>query len=679
MTIGAFLLGAVAASISKAPPVTSFMALPLTYDEQDAANSMTWVRQGPGPHVTPSGFEGDGYEARYKSTTIPSWMGAADAEVVLHLSAKAYQNKLKSTTRETLAYIGEDTSTANPKLELALGVDPSDTSLSAFAVRAYTSAVQTAWLGRPEWRYEFRFPELYSGASQARPQGLLFLDSDTVMVSAHYQDTESRVYKVRISDGAVLGSFSFGTTTYRHVSTFAKRSNGDVWATDYETRKMLRLDLDASFSSGSAVILNVYDTSILDGMGAIEFVTVSGTEYALIGQYATSGTPYVYAVLASKLGTGTFALADRHKRFVLGLRIQGYAMNAGKLFVSRNIAQGLTTDGGYIQRYDIATAITSSADGATLTAEATFNGPSRFVEDVKFHPTTGHIWMPTEGVSAVGSDEGSLGVWSSPLTGQPVENHYTIHYDGGSAVTIKVNNRLFAVENWALTRPVQVVSVGGPPQAAAGMQTGFFAGYVRNLVVQDAAMTDAEYALAVSGGHETGTLTSYTMALTNSGAELGNTTGWTNEVGSLGVRNASPAPAAGSWYFFGGPNLQTICRQRLDVLTQTGLTGAQVDAGNIWAKARWKQTSFDSLNDPGACGLRTLNASSAQIAQQVAGVAYTPNSISTGPWYWYNRCLPIDLASGTRYLDALMRYDRTAGTNNDTYIDDVEVVVYRRA
>lgn len=675
--MGGALLAAVEASYHR--PVVQ-VSLPLTYNEEDRTGAMTWTRQGPGPHITPDGFEGDGYQARYQSTTIPGWMAPASTEVVFHLSAKIYQNKMRGS-REVVAYMGEDAATIRPKLELSLSADPSDSTMSILHARSYTGGgLQSTPIGRPGWAYQGRFPRLYSNGYQARPQGLLFLDSETLLVSGHYEDKESRVLKIRVSDGAILGEFTFGTTTFRHVAAFARRANGEIWTVDYETKKTLRLDLDASFASGVAVILATYDTSILTGLGCIEFLTYSGTEYALLGQYAISGsgvTPYVYAVEASKLTTGTFALADRFKRFAPGLRLQGFTFGQGKLYVSRNNVQGSEVLGGYVQRYDILGAMASMADGGTLTPEATYAGPSQFMEDVKFHPTTGELWTMTEGFTSVGSEEGSLAIWRSPLTAE-VENHYTLHYTGAGECIVKVNNFHHTTKAWTPIIPVGAVTVGGPPQTAVGFQSGYFLGFVRNVMLQDMRLTKYEYLRTVAGGYDLRRLQAFPLTLVNPGAELGATTGWTSEVGAIGVRSALPPPYEGVNYFTGGAVVQSIARQRLDLLAQTGLTQAQIDAGGVWAKIRWRQASYDSISDVGSAGLRFLTAAGITLQENIGALIYTANSIPSGPWYWYARCLGISLVESTAKMDALMRFDRTAGTNSDAYMDALAITVYRR-
>lgn len=659
----------------------SAIAFPLTSTERDHRNALSWTRLGAAPHITPLGFEGNGYDSRYRSTNIPAWMSPATTELTMHCTAAAYQCKHRSTVREAILYAGSNDATANPKLELAVNTDSHDPVLSMFQVRAFTTAAQATWVGRPGWKFEFRFPELLVGANEVRPQFILFLDADTVVVGGHFQDTESRAYKIRISDGALLGSFTFGVGTYTHVSTIAQRSNGDIWVTDYQTFKMLRLDLSASFATGTAVILDVYDTSVLTQLGSIEFLTISGTEYALMGQYATTGTPYVYVVPASLLGTGTFAITDRYKRFDLGLYIQGFTMNAGQLYVSRNQKQGGTVFGGYIQSYDIVSAITTAADGAVLSSPAWWPGPARYMEDIKFHPTTGHLWAPTEGVTAVGSDDIGLSVWSTPLGTRLVENHYTIHFNGASLVTIKINGRLAQTQPWAINRSVVAISVGGLPAATAGMQNGFFAGIVRNVVFQSKAMTDGDYSYAISGGYEPTTLESYPFALVNPGAELGNTTGWTLELGdfqSISEAQSQRDQPEGTHCFYAGNTSQSIAYQRLDLLSQTGWSSDRVNTtgGVHWAGVRWQQTS-SNVSDPSACGFRMVSPSATEISLLMGAVVTVPN-VAGSPWQWWTRKFHATIPANTQFIDTRLRFDRTVGTSNDGYIDDVSTTVYSR-
>lgn len=672
--------GVVASQQSGMASPAQFLVLPLTYDEEDHLGEMTWTRAGgDGPHVTPAGFEGDGYEARLKSTTVPTWMQGATSKIGMQASVRIHSGRLKTAAGETALHLGADASGASPTLKLALKVlqDQQNTSRVYLGLQGFTTALQTLALARPEWIYRGRFPQLVANGYAARPQALIFLDNNTLLVAGHFEDTETRAYRIDIATGAVTGAFTFGAS-YRHVASFARNSVGEIWAVDYDTGRTIRIDVIASLATGFAVITADWNTSILSRVSGIEFISVDGAEYVLLAEYATTGTPYLYVIAANQMASGSvFNVANRYKRFSIGPRSQGVALNGTALWVSKNRdVAGVTY--GWMERYSgIASAIASSADGAILSPDYSASGPSQYVEDIKIHPQTGELWTMTEGWGSVGDLDGFLGIWSSPADGSVVENHVAAFYDGAGGLTVRLNGREFQSVSWPLNQAVAVVSVGGPPQASAGMQTGYFTGYIRNIRFQNAEIQPAEYTATVAGTtYEPNSLTTYALTVTNPGAESG-TAGWINEVGSIATRAANPTAFEGVNYFSGGSNAQTIARQRLDILAQTGLTVAQVDAGNIWAKIRWRQASFTN-QDPCTMGIRTLNASQVQQSLKYGGLAFVPYGDSGSTPNWYPRCLPASIPSGGRYVDAIYRSDRNSGTNNDGYIDDVSVTVYRR-
>ncbi|MDL2200655.1 hypothetical protein QQF45_16550 [Halopseudomonas aestusnigri] len=672
-------------SFDAAAPAISMIALPLTYDEGDSEGVMTWVRQGNGPHVTPMGFEGDGYEARLKSTTIPAWMTSASAALTLHASIRFYPQQLRSTS-EFVVYAGEDDATPFSKMGISVVPDATNSQITQLVYRLGTGGTGFVEkrMGRSGWKFETLSPDITVGGYQVRPQALLFLDADTVIMTGHFEDTFTRVWKVRLSDFAVLDYFD-ATGDWVHIGVMAQRSNGDVYAGS-AANKICKVDLDASFLAGTISFSNVIDCSTLftEGIGGLEFVTVGGTEYMILPEYRyASGTPYFYVFNASTaLALSSLSATDRYKRF-LGIprESQGCCMRSGLLVtVTNDGGVAGTSRYGYVKTWDIVTAISSSSDGATISATATFDAASKYTEDVAAHPGTNDLWMGTEGITAVGSDVGGLSWWSSKLDGALVENHYTIEYDGAGLSTIKVNNRLYDTVSGTCAIAVDCVTVGGTPAAAAGITARYFTGFVRNVVLQDQPMTTAQYNAAVNGDYEPNSLTAYEFTLTNPGAESGNTSGWTVESGGMVAlqypSTTGTLPHSGNWLFSGGNNATSISRQRLDVLAQTGLSGAAVDAGGMWAKVRWWQTNADTV-DSGAMGLRLLDVSQVQISIAYAGIATMPN-VSGSYRPWYPRTLAADLSSGSRYVDALTRHVRASGTVNDAQIDDVRVTVYQQ-
>lgn len=668
----------------EAPALQSnYVVLPLTYSEDDSANLITWARSGgTAPHVTPEGFEGDGYAARLKSAVLPAWLTSHGSAFGLQATVMFWQQKLRTGTGDTVLHAGADTAGASPNAKLALKVlqDPELSDFVYLGLQGYTGSRQTAPLARPEWRYESRFPELYSGGYQARPQGLLFMDASTLLVSAHYEDRESKVYRIDLATGEVTGEFTFGTSTHRHIAAFAQDSAGGVWCGDFDSNEVLKLDLPASFASGAAAVLATIETSGLTGIGALSFAEAGGAEYVLLAEYASSGVPYLYVIPVPELVDGeALSPSSRYKRFNIGQRVQGVTIEGGSLWVSRNRDVATSTTYGWLERYDDFSAkVLSVADGAVLSHDFVMSAPSQYTEDIKVQPGTGRIWTMTEGWESVADHIGFLGVWSATVDGMPSKNTVTANYDGSGAVEILLNGQVFEAVNWSLTPTVDVVSVGGPPLAAAGLQTGFFAGYVCNVRLQDGAITPAQYAATESGSFESAVLEAYQMTLVNPDAESGSALGWVDEVGGLAVRDASPPPSQGDWYFAGGPNAQTISRQRVDLLAQTGLSDGEVDSGNIWAKQRWLQASY-SPQDPGGMGLRKLDALQAQQSLDYNGVVTTPfGGGASGPWYWYQRAMASGVPVGCRYLDSVYRADRDSGTNNDCYIDSITLTVYRQ-
>ncbi|HBS80993.1 MAG TPA: hypothetical protein DD989_20460, partial [Pseudomonas sp.] len=157
-----------------------------------------------------------------------------------------------------------------------------------------------------------------------------------------------------------------------------------------------------------------------------------------------------------------------------------------------------------------------------------------------------------------------------------------------------------------------VLAIGGPPQQAPGFASGYSWAKVSNLLVQDAALTSAQYESLVTGAHESNALTAYVVPLANAGAEAGDTSGWTVESGGMAVRSANPPPLSGAWYFSGGSFVQSVSRQRVP-LSAAGLNDATVDSGVAWAKLRWGQAAY-SDQDPGGMGVRSLDAGNVMLS-----------------------------------------------------------------
>jgi hypothetical protein len=659
----------------------SRFAIPLTFDERSGDGTVYLTRLGAAPWITPDGFVGDGYTARYRMelADMPVWVTRPNGFVTLHASVRAVRGS-RHATRDVVVSLCDDNATANPKLEICIMKDNDESTLTNVAVRCYTSAMQTKRVLRGNWSYGFRYPQLLDGVNKIRPQAILFLDSTTLLIVGHYDDTKSRAFRMDLSTMTVTGQFDF-TGGRNHVASAAYRaSDGTYWFGDYSTGDLIQVDLAASFTAGTSVVTLTYNMSTVIGFGAIEWINVSGTDYLLAAEYSTSGTRYLYVVLGSTVvNAGTFAIASRFKRFITGARrMQGVCFEAGKLYLSMNQMTADPSPVGRIQRFDILTAIASTADGGTLTPEFSWYSPSVYVEDIDFHPVTGEIWTSTEGLSASISDDGWLSCWHTQLStlpdGYTPENHITVEYGAGFA-TIKINNQLFEVMSWSPTVSPAVISIGGPPTAAAGQTNGFFVGTVRNIVIQNQVMDSTQYDDAISGIDEPNTLTAYNVTITNPGGES-TVTGWTNETGSLANRALNPLPRSGASYFSGGTNASTIARQRFNLATVTGLSTTDIDAaavaGKLWARCDWWQSSFIGDTDTGSMGIRMLNGTPTQLSLTYSGMI----NITPQQTQWIPRGLTVPVPNTGRNIDLVYSATRFNGTNNDLYVDDITLTIY---
>lgn len=669
------------------PAMQDMLVFPLTYDEQDSQHAITLARSvGSAPFVTPDGFEGDGYQARYKSSSLPAWVNSGPFSLQASVAAPSLKAR---STRDEIVSLCMDDADAAVRLGLAIRPDEKGDVLAPNGALMLSSGAQSALLGRPGWKYQFRTPHPTVGGYSARPQALHFMDEDTLLFSVHLEDTESVVYRVRLSDKSITGQFSFGTSTYRHVASIASRTNGDVWVGDYETGRLLQLDVDASFASGSAVILATCNSSNLgNGIGAIAFKTIAGVEYLLQATYDTVDTnAFLYLFPVAVLASANILVTDRYKRFSVGRRIQGIAPFKGNLLLSRNNLYSATSPAGvvgWVQELNVDGMAASLADNAVVRAsqngayvlrEAV--GPSSYVEDISIHPSTGEVFIATEGGYSVGDQPGFLGVWSGSLAAGDTElNHYTAEYDGASTVVVKVNGFEFATLPWTIDQAANVLTIGGLPAAAPGFTSGYALGFIASVALVNGPVDAALYQNIADGSFEPNALTVYSIALTNPGAESGSTAGWTVESGGMAVRSANPPPFAGSFYFTGGNFASSVSRQRVPL---SGVPSGTIDSGAAWAKIRWQQCAY-SDQDPGAMGVRSLTAADASLGTIYAPSGWTPfGGGATGPWYWYPRNLPAEIPANTRKLDALYNASgRTSGTANDFYVDNVSLTVYGR-
>ncbi len=669
--------------LSAGSPSANTIIWPLTFDEQDSNGFNTLTRLGTGPHITPDGVLCNSYSSVYSLTTMPTWQDAAAETVSFHAVASTGILHTPAVNPKIVAGL---CTTGNPKIEIAIQDDIVAVSgtQTQFVCRTTATTVGTLRLNRSQWRFEFRYPELLNGNIPAA-QSVCWQDSDTLLISAHENDTTTVIYRVDAATGNYTGRAT--STTLNHFNSMHLDQDGRVWGKC--SGGVLRLDLATSFVTGEITSFETWDTGDVP-VSSICFATVSATEYVLLGQYAESGTPRVHVFLRSQMA-GTVNVVDRVKRFQLGLRCQDMVVRAadGLLYASRNIRTGDGSPTGWIQSYNLAAAIAGS-DDAVLTAVASYPHAGEYVEGIDFHPVTGRVWANTEGLSAPSDQLSWSAVWTCSIPQVPEETSYLVDYASSTdALTVRLNGRLM----WEATRdltvaPTKLVIGGNVTVETYNSNVCSGDTLIRAVAMKDGPFTQAEFDDMQDGSIEALTLQAYPVTVLNPGAES-TTTDWTVESAagsSLANRAANPAPYAGASYFTGAFVSNTTCvhRQRFTagIATVTGFSSVEVDEEStlreVWIRTNWQQAGFDTSSDPGGMGLRALTSADATINTTIltnttsGGTRITMLPAQT----WQPRGETLMFENTARGFDVIQSRLRTAGAGIDCYIDEISAVVY---
>lgn len=152
--------------------------------------------------------------------------------------------------------------------------------------------------------------------------------------------------------------------------------------------------------------------------------------------------------------------------------------------------------------------------------------------------------------------------------------------------------------------------------------------------------------------------------LTNSSAELGNTTGWTNEIGNLSIETGGLSPYHGIYYFYGGSDDVVKASQEVNLISD-GISATDIDTGLLKFCVDWAQASW-LANDTAEIILRFKNTLKETISEIGSGLE-TVSPEKT----WGLRTFQTSIPIGTRYIDIILHHTKVFGTSNNAYIDSV--------
>lgn len=171
--------------------------------------------------------------------------------------------------------------------------------------------------------------------------------------------------------------------------------------------------------------------------------------------------------------------------------------------------------------------------------------------------------------------------------------------------------------------------------------------------------------IAIVESEETGDI----IALTNPGAESGNTSGWTVASGDLDVHDNTDIPgfgaAAGNYYFFGGTAASaTEAHQIIDVAAAGLLPGQLLEL-------RWQQ-AYGPNRSMARCGLRYYDGGGTNLNQD----NFPTMTAAGGMHQWGAQALGSRIPPGTAYIRVVQQYQRVGGGECDAYIDSISLRRY---
>lgn len=644
--------------------------LPLTFDENDTTQALTWTRQG-SVLPTPEGAEFDGYQTRLMTTSeLPFWVTSSASPLTIHATVRA--NPSANTSKYRILSVGGTDSNAYPKLALSASLQGgANTRKNVISLESYTSSLQTYPLNRQQWCYEFRTPDATIDGEVAKPYGMYFI-TDTQMLlcvtgSGVTPTAKPRVYLIDTTTGETLDWFQF-PDGYGYTTGIHKRSDGTWWLTSYTLERLVCIDLSASFATQNAVIVYSYNLAAMERCVDLEWATIDGTEYLLIAEYTDKGAPYLYVIDPSILSDGgTWSGSQYVKRFIIPTFCNGFTYRNGKVYITSrpdNISGDTAT--GVIRQFPLDL---SAANGTVLVSDVTNLAPSIINGGVTFHPTTGRMWASSNGYTSDSDIAGWMSVWSTSWSNvTSVEssetNHYTLHYTGSGQIIVKLNNRPFTTLAWTPTITPTGIVLGGFPTAAAGWTTGYFSGVVRNVVIQNYALTNEDYTTAVNG-LDSRQLQVYDIPIADSDANNNSTAAWTNEVGTVSVFGSK---VEGTNVFYGGTVASSRARQRLAL----NVSALDIDNGLMYGRLRWLQGNNNDT-DYATAGMRFLASASEQLQESIAPATRITPDLGLRP-----RTFAAPVPSLTRMADVVMQMTRLSGVDNNGYVQKPTLTLYNQ-
>ncbi|MCB0659385.1 MAG: fibronectin type III domain-containing protein [Saprospiraceae bacterium] len=162
-----------------------------------------------------------------------------------------------------------------------------------------------------------------------------------------------------------------------------------------------------------------------------------------------------------------------------------------------------------------------------------------------------------------------------------------------------------------------------------------------------------------------------TNLVLNNGAESG-ISNWSGAIESLTNNECNSVPVyIGSRFFaVGGVCANESSMGLAQQIVNVSGYSALIDNGQVYAKYSAYMRAYASNNDKPEMYLEFLNAG--------GGVLLTTPTITSSTSTWTLKTQDINIPAGTRQIKVMLKGTRLAGTDNDSYFDEINVKLYEQ-
>lgn len=284
----------------------------------------------------------------------------------------------------------------DPRAALLEGLRSAGRWLSAGAGRLgvveYLLATPSQGTGS-DWREVAPVPR---AEQRYRPQGLVFADGK-LWLTDHHRNRHSFLYRLDPDTGACQVQARMPDRA-RHPGGLAWDGT-HLWAMDYVSATLFRIDPEATAATGRAQVLEAYDTG-LPAASALTIAAIDGREHMVLSDYlwrlyvlppVPDGTGRTYVVPVDRIPS----LAERSIPELAVLSYDNGGFPQGLTWLDGRLLEAVNNAGlDRIEVLDVADAV-RSGDPGRIGRGPTLAGPGWMIEDLA---TDGErLWTTDEG------------------------------------------------------------------------------------------------------------------------------------------------------------------------------------------------------------------------------------------------------------------------------------------